>query len=139
MMKSYICHKIVEAARIQGEHKNTLILGEGQEVLLTDSDKVRFESMASNSGLSVVDGYFVMYKDGYVSWSPADVFEKGYTELSSNGGPTRILSEISFFLHTVLRKLVDIDDAYRDVINSVANMSENIRYEKIKVKEEENE
>lgn len=25
------------------------------------------------------DGYFVQYADGYMSWSPADVFEDGYT------------------------------------------------------------
>lgn len=24
-------------------------------------------------------GYLVFYKDGYVSWSPADAFEEGYT------------------------------------------------------------
>ena len=26
-----------------------------------------------------VGGYFVQYEDGYKSWSPADVFESGYT------------------------------------------------------------
>lgn len=26
-------------------------------------------------------GYKVMYPDGYVSWSPKDVFEKAYREL----------------------------------------------------------
>ena len=28
-----------------------------------------------------VGGYYVVYKDGYKSWSPAEVFEKGYTKL----------------------------------------------------------
>lgn len=28
-----------------------------------------------------VDGYEVMYPDGYVSWSPKDVFEKAYREI----------------------------------------------------------
>ncbi len=27
------------------------------------------------------DGYEVMYPDGYVSWSPKDVFEQAYSEL----------------------------------------------------------
>ncbi len=27
------------------------------------------------------DGYIVVYPDGYVSWSPKDVFEKAYREL----------------------------------------------------------
>jgi hypothetical protein len=28
------------------------------------------------------DGYKVVYEDGYVSWSPKDVFEKAYKELA---------------------------------------------------------
>jgi len=27
------------------------------------------------------EGYFVLYEDGYESWSPKDAFEKGYVEL----------------------------------------------------------
>uniref|UniRef100_A0A6H1ZY02 Uncharacterized protein n=1 Tax=viral metagenome TaxID=1070528 RepID=A0A6H1ZY02_9ZZZZ len=26
-------------------------------------------------------GYYVVYKDGYKSWSPADAFEGGYTQI----------------------------------------------------------
>lgn len=26
-------------------------------------------------------GYFVLYEDGYQSWSPADTFESGYTRI----------------------------------------------------------
>lgn len=29
----------------------------------------------------VVGGYFVQYKDGYMSFSPADAFEDGYTKI----------------------------------------------------------
>jgi len=28
-----------------------------------------------------VGGYYVVYKDGYESWSPADAFEGGYTKI----------------------------------------------------------
>jgi len=28
------------------------------------------------------DGYKVVYPDGYVSWSPKDVFEEAYREIS---------------------------------------------------------
>lgn len=28
-------------------------------------------------------GYYVVYQDGYKSWSPADAFESGYTKISS--------------------------------------------------------
>ena len=27
-------------------------------------------------------GYYVVYKDGYKSWSPAEAFESGYTKIS---------------------------------------------------------
>lgn len=30
------------------------------------------------------DGYKVVYPDGYISWSPADVFERAYLPLSIN-------------------------------------------------------
>lgn len=134
-MKKYICHKIVKAARIQGEYENTLILGEGQEVRLTDPDKVRFANMASDSGLSVVDGYFVRYGNGYISWSPADVFEKGYTEVPLND-TVQVLDEVILFLRAALGSLADLDDPYPDVISLIANMLENVRYTKNRVKEE---
>ena len=28
-----------------------------------------------------IDGYKVVYEDGYISWSPKDVFEKAYKEV----------------------------------------------------------
>lgn len=28
-------------------------------------------------------GYYVVYKDGYVSWSPTKAFEEGYTKIES--------------------------------------------------------
>ena len=32
-------------------------------------------------GTPAVGGYYVRYKDGFESWSPAEAFEKGYTRL----------------------------------------------------------
>ena len=29
-----------------------------------------------------VGGYYVVYEDGYKSWSPAEAFEKGYTRIN---------------------------------------------------------
>jgi len=29
-----------------------------------------------------IGGYYVLYKDGYKSWSPADAFEEGYTKIN---------------------------------------------------------
>jgi hypothetical protein len=28
-------------------------------------------------------GYYVMYEDGYISWSPSKAFEQGYTEIAA--------------------------------------------------------
>lgn len=34
-----------------------------------------------SEGNTDAEGYIVKYPDGYVSWSPKDVFEKAYREL----------------------------------------------------------
>jgi hypothetical protein len=36
-----------------------------------------------------VGGYYVVYGDGYESWSPAPAFEDGYTRLDSTGVPKK--------------------------------------------------
>jgi hypothetical protein len=33
---------------------------------------------------SATDGYYVLYEDGYESWSPAKAFEEGYSRLADN-------------------------------------------------------
>ena len=42
---------------------------------LTEEMAVRVKGSSSKVG---DDGYKVVYEDGYESWSPKDVFEKGY-------------------------------------------------------------
>lgn len=37
------------------------------------------------------DGYKVVYPDGYVSWSPKEVFEQAYREIST--GEKKLLME----------------------------------------------
>ena len=59
-MKKYQCHKIVEA-----EPENRMIP-------ITEDGHTR---------ASMARGYKVVYEDGYISWSPKDVFEAGYTEI----------------------------------------------------------
>lgn len=39
------------------------------------------ESQQIPEGSDTEEGYIVMYPDGYVSWSPKEVFEKAYREL----------------------------------------------------------
>ncbi|MBX4259741.1 hypothetical protein KTC96_24765 (plasmid) [Clostridium estertheticum] len=60
-MNKYQCHKIVEAEP------------------MTFDDFIKETGRESNKVEIPNDGYKVVYKDGYVSWSPKEVFENGYT------------------------------------------------------------
>jgi hypothetical protein len=75
----YRCHKVVRAAKITGFRENgtdapCLLLGEigGITTVLTEW----FERHKPEVG-----GYFVLYDDGYTSFSPAAAFEAGYTRI----------------------------------------------------------
>ena len=71
-------HKKVWAAKIthvelDGSNGPTLHL-EGDFTAIVDNDYLnRHEPQPG--------GYYVRYKDGYESWSPAEVFEEGYTRI----------------------------------------------------------
>ena len=63
-MKKYIGTKQIEA--------EPMTMGEAYRRGLLQAGRVPRESEKSKAG------YYVMYEDGYESWSPADVFEKAY-------------------------------------------------------------
>ncbi len=88
-MPQYQCHKKVWALKIK-------------EVIL-DTDLARQKNRETTGGATIVpedgvfapfqvngeyvrkhnpqaDGYYVVYEDGYKSWSPAETFENGYTK-----------------------------------------------------------
>ena len=74
-MKSYQSHKVVQAFlinKIVRAHATSELHGEDDyvEVLPEYMDKHQPER----------GGYYVLYEDGYESWSPAPAFEAGYTE-----------------------------------------------------------
>jgi len=83
-MPRYRCHKEVWALKIKeitdptipgNESDGSLMLhveGDGYAPILVGREYVRRHSPKPG-------GYYVVYKDGYVSWSPADAFEEGYT------------------------------------------------------------
>lgn len=76
----YRCHKIVRAAKITGFRANgtpdapDMLLGEigGVVAMLPDWHAKHRPQLG---------GYFVIYEDGYRSYSPAEAFEAGYTKL----------------------------------------------------------
>jgi hypothetical protein len=77
-MKTYIGTKMVNAEPIQA----------GQPVLAKDNKTILSQHNE--------DGYRVVYEDGYVSWSPKEVFEKAYREITVNH-EDRIEEEIMNF------------------------------------------
>lgn len=72
-MKQYIGTKLIEAAPAlrYGAGEEVLVVELGREI--TEQEKA-FIDRASSCDI----GYRVRYSDGYVSWSPQDVFEEAY-------------------------------------------------------------
>ena len=127
-MKTYKCHKTVQAARIVDVYGNTLVLEKGEEFLLTESQKTKFSAMAKEAGFNIEDGYVVQYEDGYVSWSPVDTFEKGYTKVKELSEEEIIYRNTESYIRTAIVELANIEDSNVDVIASLARMIENMHY-----------
>ena len=87
-LPAYRSHKIVRAARIdrtttfppphEGQMQGALLYlkGPGIEDSVTVS-RAWLEKHEPQPG-----GYYVVYADGYASWSPAEAFEQGYTRVT---------------------------------------------------------
>lgn len=87
-MPRYKCHKTVWALKIKhieydyekasSENRET----DGSAMITPEEDgfaPFRVKSQYLNKHAPQVGGYYILYKDGYKSFSPADVFEDGYT------------------------------------------------------------
>ena len=84
----YKCHKEVWALKIRSITKRDIARADNRET--TDGSALLFPDNLEYDPIKVdVDymdkhrpqagGYYVVYKDGYKSFSPADAFEDGYT------------------------------------------------------------
>ena len=90
-MTKWQCHKIVHAEKIGKIVRD----GEGENRETDGSANIFFEgteNIEGYTGLKVdhdymfkhkpeVGGYYVVYEDGYKSFSPAEAFESGYTKI----------------------------------------------------------
>ena len=86
-MPKYKCHKEVWALKIKsivrdekGENRET----HGSVVITPEEDgyaPFRVGSDYMHKHKPQVGGYYVVYKGGYASFSPADVFEEGYAKM----------------------------------------------------------
>lgn len=74
----YKCLKTVWALKIKfiNPQNNSMIVEE-EGYAPIQVDKAYFAKHQPHVG-----GYFVVYKDGYQSFSPADAFEEGYAKIS---------------------------------------------------------
>lgn len=82
-MRAYKCHKTVMAGKITAAEKREdgswiVAMEGGAAATIPSADAGRFRITEQDMG------YYVMYEDGYVSWSPTAVFEDGYTCLTDN-------------------------------------------------------
>lgn len=81
-LPQYRCHKVVQAAKIvKVEHlpeAGALLFFEG----ITESQLVSRDFLTKHQ--PQVGGYFVVYKDGYTSFSPSQAFEEGYSLIEEN-------------------------------------------------------
>lgn len=79
-MPRYRSHKVVHALKIREIHQR-----EGGGATITP-DEVAFapffvDAEYVRKHLPLPGGYYVVYPDGYKSWSPAEAFESGYTRI----------------------------------------------------------
>lgn len=81
-MPKYKCHKEVWALKIAA-----IEIHEDKSATIAPEDKP-FAPFTTEAGWATAfkgseedKGYYVVYKDGYKSWSPTKVFEEGYTRI----------------------------------------------------------
>lgn len=77
-MKRYKCNKIVEAGEIASLGFGHVIMIGGECVHLDKDAEDRITKAMTDDWAKGL-GYLVRYEDGYLSWSPKDAFEGGYT------------------------------------------------------------
>jgi hypothetical protein len=98
-MPRYRSHKTVWALKIKAIELRNATIGELEEILRDGRSANEFSGGAAitpeEEGFAVflvtreyllkhnpqVGGYYVVYADGYKSWSPAQAFDEGYTRV----------------------------------------------------------
>ncbi len=84
-MPRYKCHKEVYALKIgaiefHGADGATVTPADREYALIRTSDgwRERYRGVSDHEDGETDLGYYVVYEDGYASWSPAKAFEEGY-------------------------------------------------------------
>jgi hypothetical protein len=79
-LKTYVCHKTVRAMQIAEIHPGRADKrGPGSTLRSPDGEEFSVSDKWTQKHNPQEGGYFVLYADGYESYSPRDAFESGYT------------------------------------------------------------
>jgi len=84
-LPQYQSHKKVRALKIShwvDDLEDTLLLFFQNPAF--EPIRIRRDWYGSKVGSETDPGYYVVYEDGYASWSPTKAFEGGYTLIESN-------------------------------------------------------
>lgn len=81
-MPRYECHKIVHALKI------AILRRDDDGILVmypveSGYEPIKLTPSYVENHAPQVGGYYVVYQDGYKSWSPAEAFEAGYTRIAA--------------------------------------------------------
>lgn len=79
-MQKYQCHKVVEATKITAV--GGAVWENGIQIVTVATFADGTFDLPVGKKMPQVNDYVVRYADGYVSWSPAQPFEEGYTPLA---------------------------------------------------------
>lgn len=85
-MPRYECHKTVSALKIKEVQDPTEAGSEtdGSRLLVVEEEgflPIRVDQEYVRKHNPQAGGYYVVYNDGYTSFSPAEAFEEGYTRI----------------------------------------------------------
>lgn len=80
------CHKVVHGDQIVA----TTDIGEGAKLHLRCGATVLVDATWLQRHNVKIGGYYVVYEDGYASFSPRDAFEKGYAPITPHPAPAPI-------------------------------------------------
>ena len=79
----YKCHKVVHAMELERVEPMPMASGGGVTLFPKDESYQPIvcneEYLCKHRRLVESRGYYVVYEDGYESWSPTEAFEEGYT------------------------------------------------------------
>jgi hypothetical protein len=113
-LPEYRSHKIVNALKIVAIDEQRPQVSDGQSAQAWHPATLRFEGDFEPAQVDAewmrsrrpqVGGYWVLYKDGYTSWSPAKQFDEGYIPSSDWG--LRVQQEDKYQVDAATGRLVN--------------------------------